>query len=224
MKNQITISEITIHIEGNFPDSRLVELSKVYLSVYEDSSTELINKYFPVYEISLTKGSLKTKGTILIAAAIISQYGSIRSGINHIVDDITLVNHRIVSVIKTRMKKEGKNVGYSRSVAGDLDRIERLFRKVEKGELSSKEAFNRTRKILSEDEIVEQLRNEFKDAQPYQSDIKTIHHDIVKKEMITIEKPRIAKIVRHVYTENRKPKSVTIRKDTRTGKTEIIED
>lgn len=155
----------------------LPNISGVDLKIYSenlfDSWAKIADDTLSLQDFSISleveEGSIKGKGRILATAAAIyiavGQWGSFCAGVQTIKSQILEVSDFLVKEAEVEINQP-IGVKKSRRSSGALGKIDVLFKKVQRGEITPEEAIRRTEIILnSEDgipqELMQEIKNEF---------------------------------------------------------------
>lgn len=151
---------------------------EIYSSRLFDTWDESIEKSLrvPDYSISLEieEGSIKGKGKIAIAIGAlylgIGHYGSFISGLQTIRGQVSYVNNKLV---ENAVSPFGENVQTTYRNSGcALSHLQKLFQKVQKGELTADQAMIEAERILGDEansspEFMQKLNEALKSAPMY---------------------------------------------------------
>ena len=151
---------------------------EIYSSRLFDTWDEYIEKSLmvPDYSISLEieEGSIKGKGKIAIAVGAlylgIGNYGSFISALQTIRGQVSYVSNKLV---ENAVSPFGENVQTTyRNSGGALSQLQRLFQKVQKGELTADQAMLEAERILGDEansspEFMQKLNEALKSAPMY---------------------------------------------------------
>lgn len=131
---------------------------EIYSSRLFDTWDEYIEKSLklPDYSISLEieEGSIKGKGKIAVLASAlylgIANYGGFISGLQTIGGQVSYLNKKLVESAVSPFEESGVRTTY-RNSGGALSHLNRLFQKVQKGELTADQAMIEAKLILGDD-------------------------------------------------------------------------
>lgn len=158
-------------------------LAKDDFEIYSSRLFDNWDKYIeeslkvPDYSISLEieEGSIKGKGTIAVAVGAlyfgIGNYGDFISGLQTIRGQVSYVSNKLVESATTPF--DGKNVQTTyRNSGGVLSHLNRLFQKVQKGELTAEQAMLEAERIIGDEannspEFMQKLNEALEHAPKY---------------------------------------------------------
>jgi hypothetical protein len=160
----ISIGEATFHVEvAHIGDAALEEYARALFSGFDESTAALPLEDFALY-LDIEEGSIKGRGKILAAAAVlyvaIGEFGDFAQGVR----EIASVSRRVMSTFASdapNMLGRPNTLVSKRTNAATLGKLEGLFAAVRSGALRPDEATRRAVELLGEDkELPETLQAE----------------------------------------------------------------